>query len=455
MRRSISLALRSLFHPTQLRQPIHTLMVITLIASSVFAALPVQPIFASNTPTPTSATLVGSLQGEIGCTGDWLPDCAASKLTYDAGDTVWQGTFTVPAGSYEYKVALNDAWTENYGVNAQLNGPNIPISLTTDSPVKFYYDHESHWITSNKTSVIAVAPGSFQKALGCPGDWQADCLRSWLQDIDGDSIYTFKTTSIPTGTYEAKVAINEAWDENYGANGAPGGANIPFTVANPGDEVSFAYDATSHAMTITTSSAPPPGPGYTVALVGSLQAALGCPGDWQPDCAATELAFDAGDDVWQQSFDLAAGSYEYKAALNDTWDVNYGANEQLNGPNIPLTHAGGAIKFYYDNKSHWITSNKTSVIAVAPGSFQKHWAALVIGKPTVCAPGCKMPMATASTPSSPPPFLPVATKAKWRSMKLGTKTMVPMAHPVAPIFPLLWPTLVILSPSPITPPAMS
>ena len=28
----------------------------------------------------------------------------------------------------------------------------------------------------------------------------------------------------------------------------------------------------------------------TVALVGSLQSELGCPGDWQPDCAATELA---------------------------------------------------------------------------------------------------------------------------------------------------------------------
>ena len=37
--------------------------------------------------------------------------------------------------------------------------------------VKFYYDHETHWITDNVTSVIAVAPGSFQSELGCPGDW--------------------------------------------------------------------------------------------------------------------------------------------------------------------------------------------------------------------------------------------------------------------------------------------
>ena len=31
-----------------------------------------------------------------------------------------------------------------------------------------------------------------------------------------------------------------------------------------------------------------PVPG-TVTLVGSLQAELGCPSDWQPDCAATRL----------------------------------------------------------------------------------------------------------------------------------------------------------------------
>ena len=33
-------------------------------------------------------------------------------------------------------------------------------------------------------------------------------------------------------------------------------------------------------------------PPVSVALVGSLQSELGCPGDWQPECADTELAFD-------------------------------------------------------------------------------------------------------------------------------------------------------------------
>jgi len=72
--------------------------------------------------------------------------------------------------------------------------------------VKFYFDDKTHWITDNQNSVIAVAPGSFQSELGCPGDWDPGCLRSWLQDIDGDGIYTFETTSIPASSKPAIIS---------------------------------------------------------------------------------------------------------------------------------------------------------------------------------------------------------------------------------------------------------
>src|SRR5205085_2702591 len=67
---------------------------------------------------------------------------------------------------------------------------------------------------------------------------------------DGDGIYNFETTAIPHGSYEAKVTINESWDENYGQGGVPGGANIPFTVPADGARVQFRYDSTSHVLTI-------------------------------------------------------------------------------------------------------------------------------------------------------------------------------------------------------------
>jgi glycosidase len=206
---------------------------------------------ASDTPAPTSVTIAGSLDSELGCPGDWQPDCAAAHLAYDASDDVWQGSFTPGAGSYEYKAALNDSWTENYGLHAQRDGANIPLAATS-AAVKFYYDHETHWVTDNVNSVIAVAPGSFQSEMGCPGDWQPDCLRSWLEDPDGDGTYAFETTVLPPGSYETKVALNESWDLNYGAGGIQNGANIAFTVPAAGSTTTFSYDSATHVLTVSS-----------------------------------------------------------------------------------------------------------------------------------------------------------------------------------------------------------
>ncbi|MEK7787203.1 MAG: alpha-amylase, partial [Chloroflexota bacterium] len=105
------------------------------------------------------------------------------------------------------------------------------------------------WITDNQVSVIAVAPGSFQSELGCSSDWDPGCLRSWLQDPDGDGIYIFETSALPAGSYEAKVALDESWDVNYGAGGVQYGSNIAFTVpANA--HVTFFYNAASHILVI-------------------------------------------------------------------------------------------------------------------------------------------------------------------------------------------------------------
>src|SRR5438270_3213379 len=88
------------------------LTLLSLMVQGLTLSQAVPPALAS--PNPTSVTLVGSLQSELGCAGDWDPSCAATHFTYDATDDVWQGTWTVPTGSWEYKAALNDSWDENY-----------------------------------------------------------------------------------------------------------------------------------------------------------------------------------------------------------------------------------------------------------------------------------------------------------------------------------------------------
>jgi len=228
-------------------------LVLTIAASTVGLVGPAMPAVGE----PATVRIGGSLESEVGCPGDWMPDCAVTHLGLDAEDGVWQATFAVPAGTWEYKAALNDSWDENYGLGAVPNGPNIPLALGADASVKFYYGDETHWVTDNHGSVIATVPGSFQSDLGCGGDWDPSCLRSWLQDRDGDGIARFSTSALPPGSYEAKVAINESWDENYGAGGVPNGDNIPFAVGAAGDVVTFAYDTVSHVLDISVIPAVP------------------------------------------------------------------------------------------------------------------------------------------------------------------------------------------------------
>src|SRR5438309_7890656 len=161
-----------------------------VVAVALAALLLIPSAGAKQALAPTSVTIAGDLQSEAGCAGDWDPGCAATHVSYDSADDVWQGTFSLPGGNYQYKAALNDSWTENYGLHAVSNGDNIPLSLASATSVKFYFDNKTHWVTDNHNTPIPVAVGDFQAKLGCPLDWAPDCLRSWLEDPDGDGIAT-------------------------------------------------------------------------------------------------------------------------------------------------------------------------------------------------------------------------------------------------------------------------
>jgi hypothetical protein len=340
------------------------LLVVVSILISMLLVSPMPPalVAADTTPDPLSVTIAGDLQSELGCPGDWLPNCASTYLAYDAGDDVWQRTFSVPAGSWEYKATLNDSWDENYGANATQDGPNIGLGLGAPTDVKFYYDHDTHWVTDNQTAVIATAPGSYQSEIGCPGDWDPGCLRSWLQDPDGDGVYAFQTTAIPPGDYEAKVAINEIWAENYGAGGVPGGANIPFTVGS--DElVYFAYDPATHLLDIETAPAPWLPYWYVSGDFngGSLDDPMyddGTNGDGV-----------AGDGVFTALVDIeTAGHYEFKVA-NDDWPASYpGSGNSW----LDTTVDGEWVTITFDTNTYadgWLPETNIIGVSTEPGAW--------------------------------------------------------------------------------------
>ncbi|GIK28246.1 MAG: alpha-1,6-glucosidase [Chloroflexota bacterium] len=226
----------------------HTTGVVTDSVNGGVSAVPdAQPAVV----IPTMVNIPGTIQPGLGCPGEWAPDCPATVLDYVEPYQIFERTFDMTAGSYEYKVAINGSWGENYGGFADRDGPNIPLNLTEDRAVTFLYDPATKWIMDDVRHLIVTAPGSFQSELGCAEDWMPDCMLSWLKDVDGDGIYTFSTSALPAGDYEAKAAIGRTWDVNYGAGGEAGGANIAFNVSTDGETVNFTFDSNLNVMVIT------------------------------------------------------------------------------------------------------------------------------------------------------------------------------------------------------------
>jgi uncharacterized membrane protein len=76
----------------------------------------------------------------------WDPACCSTYLTEQI-DGTFSGTFNVPAGNYEVKVALHGSWDENYGQNGVQGGANYAFEVTESETITFTYDPQSHLLT--------------------------------------------------------------------------------------------------------------------------------------------------------------------------------------------------------------------------------------------------------------------------------------------------------------------
>ncbi len=89
--------------------------------------------------------LPGTFQDKIGCGATWDPACPKSALKKGDGG-LYTLTVQLPKGDYEYKVAMDGAWTVNYGSDGKQDGPNYKLSLAADSEVTFTYDSNTHMV---------------------------------------------------------------------------------------------------------------------------------------------------------------------------------------------------------------------------------------------------------------------------------------------------------------------
>jgi alpha-amylase len=119
-------------------------------AAGTYAITGTPPVVDEIIPEPKSVSVAGTFNSEMSPTcADWQPSCAAAELTRDASTGTWVGTFALPAGTWEYKIAHDDSWDVNFGADGKRNGGNISLT-TSGGSVTFTYDPATRLVTTTE-----------------------------------------------------------------------------------------------------------------------------------------------------------------------------------------------------------------------------------------------------------------------------------------------------------------
>ena len=115
---------------------------------------------AANTSSSLKVIFPGTIQGVTGATV-WNPDGQETRAN-EVSPGVYELVLMLPKGHYEYKVALNGTWSENYGKDAKKDGANINLEVASDNTiVKFVYNSSTHAIIDSINNPDLVqAPSS-------------------------------------------------------------------------------------------------------------------------------------------------------------------------------------------------------------------------------------------------------------------------------------------------------
>ncbi|MFD1174836.1 pullulanase [Paenibacillus puldeungensis] len=224
------------------------IMVFILVGSM----LGIPPAQANADGGTSKVVLVGDLQSKLGASSDWDPASEATILT-SLGNGEYAFTGDLPAGTYQYKIALNGTWDTNYGFDKYSNpngankDGNIQITLPQDSKVTFYYNDYTHKI-ADSTYYTPIAKdhfprviGSFQTGIGEAANWSPADAKLIMQDPDYDQVYTV-TADVYAGDHEYQIALgNDPSSEIY--------PSVRESLKLPQDlKVTFKYNAVNHEV---------------------------------------------------------------------------------------------------------------------------------------------------------------------------------------------------------------
>ncbi|MDP4143695.1 MAG: alpha-amylase family glycosyl hydrolase [Bacillota bacterium] len=173
------------------------------------------------TPGGREVVLVGDIQSALGAGSSWAPDNIKTRMKYQ-GNGVYQYSATVPAGNYQYKVAIGGSWDENYGANGVRTGANISLTVPTTEKVTFLYSDVTHKIVDTTTYVIATPK---------------------LSGTDVPDNTTLTDYGL-TGVYGAKVTLTKGVHSDLVITDGDKTFKVdPITITDDSKDVTISYDA--------------------------------------------------------------------------------------------------------------------------------------------------------------------------------------------------------------------
>src|SRR5690606_17847489 len=284
------------------------------------------------------------------------------------GPGVFAFSRMLPADGVEYVVAVNN--------DVEPATATFP-TFSADTDFTPVHGAEGAITSGADTRVsVEVAPLSavvYRASAPAPGSESPPQISLSGGELTGRAEVTAEVTSQESGsmpfvqvTFAARPMGSEAEWQVLGTDDQPPYRVFADTATLPDGEVELvavakppsgpAGWATSTATAVRPAEPPAEGQPGEVTVPGSFNAALGCPGDWDPGCDKAALAFDEESATWTGTFDLPAGDYEFKVAIGGDWAENYGADGVRNGPNIRFSHDGGPVVLTYDHLSHRATT---------------------------------------------------------------------------------------------------
>ena len=160
----------------------------------------------------------------------------------------------------------------------------------------------------------------------------------------------------------------------------------------------------------------------TVSVPGSHNSEMGCPGDWQPDCAQAGLTLDPADGVWKGTFALPAGGLRVQGRDERHVGRELRGRRRARRGEHRLRDGGRAgVVLLRPRHALGRPATRRGRSSPRPAASRASWAAPATGRRTACAPGCRTRTATACTRSRPPRSRPGSTRSRPRTACRGTE----------------------------------